>query len=92
MKKTVSFAVIVFTLLAISSKSYAQTKQYENRYFYLYVPGGTQHFITVEYKQHSTSTYLKTRQDASVRLDALEAEISDDNYKINHTNFSFSCD
>jgi|GEM_PF-3579170 hypothetical protein len=38
-KKTVSFAVILFTLLAISTKSYAQAKDYENRYFYLYVSG-----------------------------------------------------
>lgn len=38
-KKAVGFAVILFTLLAINTKSYAQAKDYENRYFYLYVSG-----------------------------------------------------
>jgi len=39
MKKTISFAVILFTLLTIGTNSYSQAKDYENRYFYLYVTG-----------------------------------------------------
>ena len=138
MKKLITICLIV----AATFTAKAQDKEYENRYFYLYVPGtyqdnktayisdaiyyttynqcgvdydfvakaraafsaylkvnynavfpsGTQNFILVKYKEHSTSTYLKSRQDANVRLNELKDEIIDENYKVNQTNFSYSCD
>ncbi len=39
MKKSLSFAVLLFTLFTISTKSYAQAKEHENRYIYFYVSG-----------------------------------------------------
>lgn len=138
MKKLITICLIV----AATFTAKAQDKEYENRYFFLYVPGtyqdnktayisdaiyyttynqcgvdynfvskaedafsaylkvnynsifpsGTQNFILVKYKDTSTQTYLKSRQDASARLNALKSEIIDENYKVNQTNFSYSCD
>jgi len=46
----------------------------------------------IQYAKNSTSRYLKTRQEASDRLNALKAEELDDNYKIEMTLFSYSCE
>lgn len=60
-------------------------------------PNGTQNFMEVSYQEHSTSKYLKTKQQADSRLDALKAEIIGQNNssgqnKFINTNFNYGCD
>ena len=129
-------------LMFVPKTSFAQAKDFENRYFYLYVSGtftdnnttyisdaiyyttyeacaeGYQfqkkakeafsnylkvnyndvfrygagnNIQVVEYKQFSTSNFLKTRQEAYDRLTAFKAEQLDNNYKTLQTNFVYSC-
>lgn len=55
-------------------------------------PNGTQNMITIQFKQHSTTVYLKSKKDAYDRITALKAEILSKNSKIILTNFMHNCD
>ncbi len=131
----------------VPETSFAQAKEYENRYIILYVPAvyqknhtafisqplyyttvdkcrndydfvakakrafsdylkvnysdefpyGTQNFLEIKYEEHSSSEYLKTKQQTETRLNALKAKIvgtsnNTGKDKFIQTNFSYGCD
>ena len=52
----------------------------------------TQDMQIVKYKEHSTSTYLTTKQMVGDRMNAWAADEKEDGYTIERTGFSFECE
>lgn len=53
---------------------------------------GSSHTQLLEYQRFSSSSYLKSKQQASDRLNTWKTEQLDDNYKITETIFTYSCE
>ncbi len=61
-------------------------------YYSVFKYASTNNMQIIQYANNSTSRYLKTRQEASDRLNALKAEELDKDYEVAMTLFNYSCE
>lgn len=85
-----------YTLKDKAEKAYSN---YLSTNYPYYFPNGTQNIRVCEYVEFSTSQYLKTKEEAYDRMNALKEEIlsNDHGYsglkdEVYFTNFTYSCE